>query len=214
MSVDHTLYAIIGPEHAQRDSLADLAAVAARGGITLLQYRDKQNDTRIMVETARALKAALAGTGIPLLINDRVDVALAAGAAGVHLGQSDMNPVDARRLLGPHAIIGWTLKNAAHAKALAKMPVDYATIGGVFATTSKDNPDPPLGLSGFRSVLDAARAVSAIPIGAIAGIDGTNAADLIRAGADGVALMSAIFKAPNPEQAARALRAILAGGKS
>lgn len=214
MTPDHRLYAIIGPEHAQGVALIEMVRAAARGGITLLQYRDKHNETRAMVDIARALKDALAGTAIPLLINDRVDVALAAEADGVHLGQSDMHPADARRLLGPSAIIGWTLKTHDHAQALSAMPVDYATIGGVYATTSKDNPDPPLGLAGFASVLKTARAASTIPIGAIAGIDATNAAALMQTGADGVAVISAIFKTPDPEHAARHLRGVIDGARA
>ena len=213
MSPDHTLYGIIGPDHVRGRDMPTLAEAAARGGMTLLQYRDKHSDTRQQIENARRLKAALMPFGVPLLINDRVDVALAAGADGVHLGQSDMDPNDARRLLGPDAIIGWTLKTNAHAQALRDQPVDYATIGGVFATNSKDNPDAPLGLAGFSSVLAAARASKSIPIGAIAGITAANAGDVIKAGAAGIALISAIFMADDPEQAARDLRQVIAKAK-
>lgn len=209
MTPDHTLYAIIGPEHVRERDLAMLVAAAMRGGITLLQYRDKHSDTRTMIDNARTLKQVLAGSSVPLLINDRVDVAMASGADGVHLGQTDMAPADARRILGPDAIVGWTLKTQIHARALASQPVDYATIGGVFATTSKDNPDPPLGLDGFRAVLGVARASRTIPIGAIAGIDRSNAAEIIRAGADGIAVISALFAQDDIEDAARDLRAIL-----
>lgn len=213
MKPDHTLYGIIGPEHVRGRDMVRLAAAAARGGMTLLQYRDKQSDTRQQVENTRRLKDALAPYAVPLLVNDRVDVALAAGADGVHLGQSDMAPIDARRLLGPGAIIGWTLKTQAHAHALRDQPVDYATIGGVFATASKDNPDAPLGLAGFQAVLDVARASHSIPIGAIAGINADNAAAVIKAGAAGIALIAAIFMADDPEYAARHLRQIVEHAK-
>ena len=209
MKVDHTLYAIIGPEHVRGRDMVALTCAAAKGGITLLQYRDKFSDTRALIDNAKRLKDALSGSNIPLLINDRVDVALAAGADGVHLGQNDMDPRDARRLLGSNAIIGWTVKNVHHARALTEQPVDYATIGGVFATTSKDNPDPPLGLDGFKAVLALARQTKDIPIGAIAGITADNAASLIQAGADGIALISTIFMADQPEEAARKLRTII-----
>lgn len=209
MKVDHTLYAIIGPEHVRGRDMVALTRAAAKGGITLLQYRDKFSDTRALIDNAKRLKDALSGSNIPLLINDRVDVALAAGADGVHLGLNDMDPRDARRLLGSNAIIGWTVKNAHHARALTEQPVDYATIGGVFATTSKDNPDPPLGLDGLKAVLALARQAKDIPIGAIAGITADNAASLIQAGADGIALISAIFMADQPEEAARKLRTII-----
>ena len=214
MKPDHTLYGIIGPDHVRGRDMVAMAEAGARGGMTLLQYRDKHSDTRTLVENARLLKAALAPFSVPLLINDRVDVALAAGADGVHLGQSDMAPVDARRLLGPDAIIGWTLKNTAHAEALRHQPVDYATIGGVFATTSKDNPDPPVALDGFQAILKIARSSKTIPIGAIAGITPENAPAVMKAGAAGIAVIGAIFMADSPEQAARDLRGIVEANRS
>src|SRR3954470_5339934 len=112
MSVDLRLYAIVDPERAGSHELTALTQRLAAGGATLVQLRDKQSDTRVMVERARAIKAALPAN-IPLLINDRVDVALAAGADGVHVGQTDMTAEDARRLLGPDAIIGLSIKSAA-----------------------------------------------------------------------------------------------------
>ena len=122
--VDLRLYGILDPERTRGRPLPDLARAAAAGGCTLIQYRDKHAGGRALVETTRALKAALAGTGVPLLVNDRVDVALAAGADGVHLGQSDMHPADARRLLGREAIVGLTLKTPAHADEMYRMAVD------------------------------------------------------------------------------------------
>lgn len=213
MKLDHTLYGIIGPEHANGRDMIALVRAAAEGGMTLLQYRDKHSSTRIMVDNARALKHVLVGTGVPLLINDRVDVALAAHADGVHLGQTDMDPKDARKLLGDTAIIGWTLKTDIHALTLAGQPVDYATIGGVFTTTSKDNPDPPLGLDGLVRVLSAARRVGSCPIGAIAGIDQNNVSSVIAAGVDGVAVISALFNTEDPATAARDLRNKIANAR-
>lgn len=207
--VDLRLYGIVDPERTQGRPLPDLARAAAAGGCTLIQYRDKRGDGRSLVENARALKEALAGTGVPLLVNDRVDVALAAGADGVHLGQSDMHPSDARRLLGRQAIVGLTLKTAAQADELFRLPVDYACIGGVFATTSKDSPDPPIGLDGLARVAFRARLAASVPVGAIAGIDNSNAGAVIAAGADGVAVISALFLADDPAAQARRLRAIV-----
>src|SRR5205085_11199193 len=111
-----------------------LVQAAVAGGCTLIQYRDKNADTRSFVTRARALKAALQGSRVPLLINDRVDVALAAEADGVHLGQDDMHAADARKLLGLRSIIGITLKTVTQADELYRLPADYACIGGVFAT--------------------------------------------------------------------------------
>jgi thiamine-phosphate pyrophosphorylase len=209
-SVDLRLYAILDPTRARGRALLDLALAAVAGGATLLQYRDKDGDTRHLVETARAIRAAIAGRGVPLLINDRIDVALAAKADGVHVGQSDMPAADARRLLGAQAIIGLTLKTEDDARQMADAPVDYGCIGGVFATVSKLNPEPPLGLEGFARVAAAARqAAPGRPIGAIAGIDATNAASVIRAGADGVAVISALFMEDDVTAATARLRAIV-----
>ncbi|MDR7036182.1 thiamine-phosphate pyrophosphorylase [Methylobacterium sp. BE186] len=190
------------------DRLAAMAAEAVAGGCTLLQYREKGiEDARAALARIRAIRAAVAGRA-PLLVNDRVDLALAAEAEGVHLGQSDMHPADARRLLGASSIIGITLKTGAQADELYRLPVDYACIGGVFATRSKNNPDPPVGIDGFQRIAFRARLArgSALPVGAIAGIDASNVAAVVAAGADGVALISALFGAESIEARARDLR--------
>jgi len=210
--VDLRLYGILDAEQAQGRDLAALARAAAAGGCTLIQLRDKTGSTRSFIERARAIKGALEGTGVPLLVNDRVDVALAAGAEGVHLGRDDMHPGDARRLLGREAIIGLTVKTVGGADELYRFAVDYACIGGVFATTSKVNPDPPIGVDGLTRVAFRARlAAGGIPVGAIAGIDHVNAAAAVEAGADGVAAISALFEAEDTEASARSLRAIVDG---
>jgi len=149
--------------------------------------------------------------GVPLLINDRVDVALAAEADGVHIGQDDMAASDARRLLGRKAIIGLSINTVALAQAAPLEHLDYVAIGGVYGTTSKVNTRPPIGISGLRDIAHAVRARSArFPICAIAGIDESNAAAVIAAGADGVAVISALSLAADPALAARALRAAVA----
>lgn len=208
--VDLRVYAILDPKRTKGRSLPELARAAVDGGATLLQYRDKDSETRRLVETARAIRAAVAGTGVPLLINDRVDVALAADAEGVHIGQSDMTVADARRLLGPEAIIGLTLKTEADARGMEGLPLDYGCIGGVFETVSKVNPELPLGTRGFASVAAVARAAApGKTIGAIAGIDATNAPAIIAAGADGVAVISALFMQDDVAAATARLRAIV-----
>src|SRR6266850_7165153 len=153
MPVDVRLYALVDPARAGGHPLAELARLVADGGATLVQLRDKQSDTRAMVEEARAIKSALAPFHVPLIVNDRVDVALAAGADGVHVGQDDMAVVDARRLLGPGAILGLSIKTPAQAEAAPVGLLDYVGIGGVFATTSKDNPDPPIGVAGLARIV-------------------------------------------------------------
>ena len=210
MSADLRLYALVDPERAGGRDLAELAWLLARGGATLVQLRDKLGTTQVMVETARAIRGRLAPLGVPLLINDRADVAFAAGADGVHLGQDDMAVADARRLLGPHAIIGLSIKTLEQAAHAPIEHLDYICIGGVFATVSKDNPDPPIGLPGLRSISATLRARDPdLPIGAIAGIDASNAAAVVAAGADGVAVISALSLARDPQVAARDLRAIV-----
>jgi thiamine-phosphate pyrophosphorylase len=210
VSVDILLYGIVDPQIAKGRSLAALAAAAARGGATLIQYRAKEASTREMVREARAIREALAGTGVPLLINDRIDVALAAGTEGVHLGADDMELADARRLLGEDAIIGATLKNAGELRYLASARIDYACIGGIFATAHKDNADAPLGLEGYAVLREQARrALGDLPIGAIAGITAENAASVMAAGADGIAVIGAMFAGDDVEVAARKLRASL-----
>jgi len=208
--VDLRLYALVDPERANGLALDDLARRVMQGGATLVQLRDKHGSTRQMVDEARAIKAALHHSGVPLLINDRVDVALAAGADGVHIGQDDMAVADARRLLGNDAIIGLSLKSVAQANAAPLDLLDYAAIGGVHVTTSKDNPDPPVGIAGLRTIAGAIRArVPTFPICAIAGIDRSNAADVIAAGADGVSVISALSMTSDPAAAARELRAVV-----
>jgi thiamine-phosphate pyrophosphorylase len=210
MSADLRLYALVDPERAGGRDLAELAWLVARGGATLVQLRDKQGATQSMVEIARAIRGKLAPLGVPFLVNDRADVAFAAGADGVHLGQDDMAVEDARRLLGPHAVIGLSIKTLEQAARAPVEHLDYACIGGVFATTSKDNPDPPIGLPGLRSISATLRARDPdLPIGAIAGIDASNAAAVVAAGADGVAVISALSLARDPQVAARDLRAIV-----
>lgn len=212
MSVNIRLYGIVDPQVARGRDLAMLARQAVDGGATIIQYRAKEADTRAMIAGARALMAALSATGAPLLINDRVDVALACGAQGVHLGREDMHPAEARALMGPKAIIGATVKNRDDLLALRGQPIDYACIGGVFATSHKNNPDPPLGLEGFRALRAEARALlGEVPVGAIAGISAENAAQLMRAGADGIAVIGALFGNDDPRAAARELLEAMGG---
>jgi thiamine-phosphate pyrophosphorylase len=207
MKADLSLYVLVDPTQSRGQPLTELAAAAARGGATLIQLRDKSGSTREQIDAARAIKAALAGSGVPLLVNDRVDVALAAKADGVHLGREDMDVRTARELLGSSAIIGATVRSEADVAALVPGATDYVCIGGVFTTSSKDNPDPPIGLAGLQRLAGLSRTkVRGIPVGAIAGINEKNAADVIAAGADGIAVISAVTSAEDPEAAARKLR--------
>ena len=180
---------------------------AVRGGVTCVQLREKSLDTRAFVERARALKAWLLPLGVPLLINDRVDVALACGADGVHVGQNDMAPEDVRRLM-PGGLIGLSVESLAQLDAAERAPVDYYGISPVLATRSKHDAAPALGLDGLRAI----RAGTRRPLVAIGGIDAGNAAQVMAAGADGLAVVSALCSSADPEATARDLRAYMSPG--
>ena len=208
---DLRLYALLDPAQSDR-ALEALARQTAEGGATLFQLRDKESSTRALVARARAVQEALAPFGRRLLVNDRVDVALAAGAAGVHVGQEDLSPEDARRLLGPDAIIGLTVHSVEEAEAAPVDLLDYVGVGGIFATVSKANPNPPIGPGGLTRIAGVLRRRAPdLPICAIAGITAENTASVIRAGAGGVAVISALSKAADPAAAARRLRAAVDG---
>ena len=212
MRLDLRLNAIVDPEHAGGYALADLAARCVRGGATLVQLRNKHSETRALIEEARAIKQALAPFAVPFVVNDRVDVAMASGADGVHLGQDDMAVEDARRLLGANAIIGLSIKSVEEADVARLDLVDYVGSGGVYATSSKQQKNAPIGPAGLARVIAALRRrAPALPVCGIAGIDASNAAEVIAAGADGVAVISALSLVSSPETAARQLRDIVDG---
>jgi thiamine-phosphate pyrophosphorylase len=209
MDLDLRLYALVDPAVAGGRALTDLAALIGASA-TLVQLRDKHSGTRAMVEQARTLRAVLEPVGVPLLINDRIDVALAAEADGVHIGQDDMSPADARLLLGRTAIIGLSLSTVQHAREAPLDLIDYVGIGAVYPTGSKDDASTPIGVAGLREIVQVVRARNpAFPICGISGINSSNAAEVIGHGADGVAVISALSRAADPAQAARDLRAVV-----
>jgi len=208
--VDLRLNAIVDPERAGGRDLAELAQLCAQGGATLVQLRDKISETRAMVVAARAIKQALAPLGVPFVVNDRIDVALAATADGVHLGPDDMAIVDARAILGRDAIVGLSVKSVAEAEAAPLDLIDYVGSGGVYVTLSKQQNNPPIGPEGLARIIAALhRRAPELPVCGIAGIDAGNAAAVIGAGADGVAVISALSLSPDPAGAARNLRGIV-----
>jgi thiamine-phosphate pyrophosphorylase len=209
LTVDLRLYAIVDPETAGGHALPDLARMVAAGGATVVQLRDKIHDAAEMITLARAIKAALPA-GVPLIVNDRVDVAREAGADGVHLGQEDTSVVAARELLGPGPFIGLSIKTVEQARAAPLGVLDYVGIGGVFATTSKNNTSAPIGPAGLARIVKVFRErIGNFPTCGIAGIGVDNAEQVIAAGADGVAVISALSRAHDPAGAARELRAIV-----
>ena len=210
MQVDLRLNAIVDPERSGGHDLADLARLCAEGGATLVQLRDKLSDTRAMVATARAIKQALAPLKVPFVVNDRIDVALASGADGVHVGQDDMAVEDARKLLGRDAIIGLSIKTVAEAQTAPVALIDYVGSGGVYVTGSKEQKNAPIGPDGLARVIAALHArKQKLPVCGIAGIDAGNASAVIAAGADGIAVISALSLVPDPAAAARDLRGIV-----
>lgn len=208
-ALDPRLYFILGDNHCAEREPLDVLQAAVNGGTTLVQLREKTASTLEFWRIAQSVQEFLGPRQIPLLINDRIDIALAVGAAGIHIGQEDLPVTEARRLLGAEAIIGLTVQTMEQAAAAPLDLIDYISIGGVFSTSSKKNPNPPIGIDGFRDIAHYLRQHTAMPLTAIAGIDHSNAADVIGAGADGVAIISAICSAPDPQQAAHDLRDII-----
>ncbi|MEM9229200.1 MAG: thiamine phosphate synthase [Pseudomonadota bacterium] len=180
--------------------LVETVSAAVRGGARCVQLRDKDATTAERIAIARALKAALAGPGVPLLINDDVDAARAAGTDGVHLGQDDPSPEAARAQLGPDAIIGLSCDTEAHVRAADPKVVDYLGIGTVFPTATKGDHKPAIGLDGLARLC----AHSALPTVAIGGLKAEHSHAVFDAGADGLAVVSAICGHHDPEAAARA----------
>jgi thiamine-phosphate pyrophosphorylase len=206
---DPRLYLVTDPELAGGRRLTDIIGAAVRGGVTLVQLRDKHAGGRALLETARALKSVLDPLGVPLLINDRVDVAHAVGA-GCHVGQSDLPATAARAILGPEAILGVSLDDPGQARAIDPAQVDYVAHGPFAGTATKADAGVPVGPEG----LAVARRLTGLPLIAIGGIDARNAADAVRAGADGIAVVSAIMAAADPEVASRELRAAIHRAKA
>jgi thiamine-phosphate pyrophosphorylase len=185
-------------------SVVDVALAAARGGATMVQLREKDATTRAFVESARALKAALAPLGVPLAINDRLDVALAVDADGLHVGQDDMPVEAARRLMGPGKFVGLSITALDQALRPDAAAADYLGVGPIYAQSTKSDAAAPLGLDGLRRI----RGLTGKPIVAIGGLTPDNSAPVLAAGADGLAVVSAIVAAADPEAAARRFRAL------
>jgi thiamine-phosphate pyrophosphorylase len=186
----------------QRFSHAELATQAAAGGADMVQFRQKSGSIRTRLWAAERTAAACRTAGVPLLIDDDVDLALAAEAAGVHLGQGDL-PVDvARRILGAEAVIGATVTTVAEAHAAEAAGASYLGFGPVFPTQSKRNPASVKGLEGLAEVC----AAVAVPVIAIAGITPERVRSVLEAGAHGVAVMTAITTAPDPTRATATFR--------
>lgn len=204
---DYGVYLVTDRALCRGRALIDVVTAAVAGGVTVVQLREKHVDTREFVELARALKALLAPRGVPLLINDRVDVALACGADGVHVGQGDMHPADVRALLGSDALVGLSVETMEQVREAEAQDVDYLGVSPVFATPTKTDTAPPWGLDGLARL----RAATGRTLVAIGGIGVANAAEVLRAGADGLAVVSALCAADDPERVAADLRDAVRG---
>ncbi|MBK5188518.1 MAG: thiamine phosphate synthase [Gemmatimonadaceae bacterium] len=197
-----TLVAITDSEPRDAGDIVARALACVRGGATMVQLRLKDADARTQVEVARALVAALPAR-VPLIMNDRADLAIAAGAAGVHVGPEDLPAAAVRRMLGPDRIVGVSVGN--DAEALQARDADYVGIGPVFATASKGDAGSAIGVAELARLA----LVCARPSVGIGGIDAANAAAAITAGVRGIAVIRALFSASDPEAAARSLRSAI-----
>lgn len=201
--VDYSLYVIVGEKFTQGKSLVEVAGLAIDGGATVMQLREKDYPTRRLIEVGLELRCLTRKKGVTFLINDRVDVALAVQADGVHLGQDDLPLKAARQILGPGKIIGISTHNLEEALAAQQQGADYIGVGPVGETKTKDTGHAPVGLGLFRQM----KGKIIIPKVAIGGISARNATEVIMAGADGVAVITAVAGAPDIKEAASVLRA-------
>ncbi len=208
--VDLGLYLVLDAATTPPERFPDLAEAAAQGGATVVQIRDKTSGARALIRTVRAVRARLAGTSVPVIVNDRVDVALAAGADGAHVGQDDLPPKAARAILGPDAILGLSVTNEAELDTVDPTLVDHVGLGPLFATATKPDAAPPLGPERFQAI----RRQLQLPVVAIGGIAIGNAESAIFAGADGIAVVGAIARSSDPRAAARALASLVARARS
>lgn len=194
----HGVYLVTDRGLCRSRSLLDVVMQAVQGGAAYVQLREKDLTTRAFVEEAVSIKKLLVPYRVPLIINDRIDVALASGADGVHIGQEDMPYETARRLMGKTAIIGLSVETWEDVEASRKFDIDYIGVSPVFATPTKTDTKEPWGLDGLRKI----RAASRHPLVAIGGINAGNARTVIEAGADALAVVSAICAADDPGAAA------------
>jgi thiamine-phosphate pyrophosphorylase len=203
ITIPARLYAILdSARFCEQARLLEAAESLVAGGVTLLQYRNKSGNSRQMLEQARELKKRIGG-GAKLIMNDRADLCLAADFDGLHLGQEDLSPEAARRIIGLERWLGVSTHNPAQLSVADKTSADYLAIGPVFATSSKENPDPVIGLEGVRR----ARELTRKPLVAIGGITRANARSVIEAGADSVAVISDLL--PDPRKSAEEFLRIL-----
>ncbi|TAU74539.1 thiamine phosphate synthase [Rhizobium leguminosarum] len=200
---DLSLYLVLDPDLCAGIGMVETARLAVAGGATMVQLRDKHAGTIRMIETGRALKQALDGTGALLIVNDDVEAAIAIGADGLHIGQEDMDAMRARTMIGPDMILGLSVETAALASTVDPDLIDYTGVGPVFATPTKADHKQPIGFDGLARLVKA----SPVPSVAIGGLKADHVAQVFAAGAEGLAVVSAICGTPDPEAATRRIAA-------
>lgn len=193
----HGLYLVTDRNLCRNRTLSDVIMQSVQGGVAYIQLREKDISTRLFVEEAIAIKKILEPHKVPLIINDRIDVALACEAEGVHIGQDDMPYAIARKLMGPNAIIGLSVENWEDVEKSQSLDVDYIGVSPIFPTLTKTDTKGNWGLEGLAKI----KAFSRHTLVAIGGINETNAKEVIAAGADCIAVVSAICSAPDPAEA-------------
>lgn len=196
--IDFSLYLVTNRETLKLENFFNIIRASIEGGVKIVQLREKESSAREIISIGKRLISLLKPLGVPLIINDRVDVAHAMGADGVHLGQSDLTVAEARAILGGKAIIGLSVETLEQAIAANKEDVDYLAASPVFHTKTKANCGEPWGLNGLKQLCT----ISSHPVIAIGGIDETNAKKILECGAAGVAVVSAIFNTTCPKTAA------------
>lgn len=204
-NIDYSLYLVTDRNLAKGRSILEIVQAAVEGGVTCVQLREKECSTLEFIEQALAVRDFLKDRGVPLIINDRVDVALAVAADGVHLGQTDMPLKTAQKIVGGAMIIGISAESIEDAVEAERGGADYVGVSPIYATPTKTDTAPPLGLEGLRAIRETVK----LPLVAIGGLNQHNAAAVIRSGGDGVAVVSAIVAAGDPAGAARNLKQII-----
>ncbi len=205
LKIDYKLYLVTDRMMAGSRSLCDVVLAAVAGGVTMVQLRDKQASARDLVRQAVELSRLLRPAGIPLIVNDRLDVALASGADGVHLGQNDLPCHHARSLAPTGFLVGISVSTPREARQAMTAGADYLGVSPVFDTQTKRDTPAAAGLEGLARI----RAVTALPLVAIGGLDTGNSSAVVQAGADGIAVVSAIMASDDPKRAAKDLIRVL-----
>jgi len=207
---DYSLYLVTDAALAGARGVETVVQAAVTGGVTIVQWREKDGDNRTLLPRVQRLRDWLRIRHVSFIVNDRVDLALACDADGVHVGQGDLPCAEVRRRMGAHRLIGVSVSTAAEAAQAERDGADYLGVSPVFATPTKPDAPAAAGLAGLRAI----RAAVRLPLVAIGGIHAGNAAAVIAAGADGIAVVSAIMAAAEPRAAAQALCAAIRNGRN